>query len=68
MTTNFCMLCFTYEIAGRVWLGSITAKVDEVLTVKLLKRTSLLFVAIALKFHIVPIVYHTHLHKIHKLI
>lgn len=36
MFTNFCMLCFTYETAGRVWLGSITAKTDEILSVKLL--------------------------------
>lgn len=66
MTTNFCMLCFTYETAERVWLGSITVKADEVLTVKLLKRTPLLSVAMALKFHHVPIVYHAHLHQIYK--
>lgn len=60
------MLCFTYETAGRVWLGSITVKADEVLTVKLLKRTLLLSVAMALKFHHVPIVYRAHLRKNHK--
>lgn len=42
------------------------AKADEVLTVKLLKRTPLLYVEMVLKFHHVPIVYHAHQRQNHK--
>ena len=37
MYTNFCMWCFKYETTGQVWLGAITAKTDEVLSVKFLR-------------------------------
>ena len=60
------MLCFTYETAELALPCIFAAKADEVLTVKLLKRTPLLSVEMVLKFHHVPIVYHVQQRKKHK--